>query len=446
MDNYKIPTNVKQVGNVDENLRIYMEDYVYSYLLQYSKANAGEESIAMLIGRCMIIDGQKVLFVSGAIQGLHTETKKGILNFTNESYEYVEEQRLKHFKGLEIVGWMLSQPGYGTYLSTAHINYHIDNFKKPYQVMFVLDTIEKMNTFFQYSKDDMEIREMDGFFVFYDKNQEMHEYILENKVETKIEEETKQKIKTRKIEEIEEVEESIEPSAVTIDENKDEEIKPINIINLDNIKKVKKNSKKKQKMNLQFIQNNQLFVGGVVIAFIMLISINIVESGNKITKLENDVNVLTEAYNLLVTHVNNSDNVSQVFASNDVQVSDQTETEQANETATEPTYIEEMPIENETKTDNELETEAQISETIDEAEVSIIEESDVESESIVNTDSEQTQEVTKLEKYYTVKQGDSLISISRNIYGNESMQQEIMDANGIEDPNKIYFGMKLLLP
>ncbi len=435
MDTYKIPTNVKQIGNVDNELRVYIEDYVYSYLLQYAKSNDNDESIAMLIGRCMIIDNKKVLFISGAIQGLHAETKKGILTFSDETYEYVEEQRLKHFKGLEIVGWMLSQPGYGTYLSTGHINYHINNFKKPYQVMFVLDTIEKMNTFFQYDKKDSEVKEMEGFFIFYDKNAEMQEYMLENRIETKVEEVNKQ-IKVRKIEpkneKIEKVEKIDKVEEKELENKKDKnEItqkreNKINVITIDKTKRGKKvENIKKPTLKL----NQQLLAGSLALAVTATIGINAIASDNKITKLENDVNVLTQAYNLLVTHVNNSDNVSQVFASNDVKISEV------------ENNVEEMPKEDEIKTDIELETDnVDLSELQDEVSVEIIEEDTFEEEQNIETF------VTNAPDYYVVKQGDSLISISRHIYGTDAMQQKIMDANNIEDPNKIYFGMKLLLP
>ncbi len=442
MDNYKIPTNVKQIGNVDSELRVYIEDYVYSYLLQYAKVGESEESIAMLIGRCMIIDGKKVLFISGAIQGLHAETKRGILTFSEESLEYIEEQRLKHFKGLEIVGWMLSQPGYGTYLSTGHVNYHISSFKKPYQVMFVLDTVEKMNTFFQYSKEDGQVKEMEGFFIFYEKNLEMQEYISENKIESKAEEQFNRQIKIKKpeIKEVIKQEETrvikkeakqevkknnLKERVQKIHNEPRKEENKINVINIDKTKSINK-VKPAKKPNFNF--NQQVLAGGLALAVMATVAMNIVVSDNKITKLENDVNVLTEAYNLLVTHVNNSENVSQVFASSDTKVTTE--------------KVEEMPKEDEKKTDVELQKETiSVTELQNEVFVDVVENETNDEETNVETFAP-----SEIPEYYIVRQGDSLISISRDVYGTDFMQQKIMDANNIKDPNKIYFGMKLLLP
>ena len=47
---------------------------------------------------------------------------------------------------------------------------------------------------------------------------------------------------------------------------------------------------------------------------------------------------------------------------------------------------------------------------------------------------------------YTVKEGDSLTSISRSIYNTADMVDEICALNGIEDVDRIYAGQTLLLP
>ncbi len=51
MDNFGFPSNIKQIGNVDSNMRIYIEDNVYTYLLKYAECNKNKESLAMLVGR-----------------------------------------------------------------------------------------------------------------------------------------------------------------------------------------------------------------------------------------------------------------------------------------------------------------------------------------------------------------------------------------------------------
>lgn len=48
--------------------------------------------------------------------------------------------------------------------------------------------------------------------------------------------------------------------------------------------------------------------------------------------------------------------------------------------------------------------------------------------------------------YYTVKKGDSLLSISRAVYENENMVEQICTLNGLQNTNMIYEGQKLKMP
>lgn len=48
--------------------------------------------------------------------------------------------------------------------------------------------------------------------------------------------------------------------------------------------------------------------------------------------------------------------------------------------------------------------------------------------------------------YYTVKKGDSLLSISRAVYENENMVEQICALNGLQNTNMIYEGQKLKMP
>lgn len=48
--------------------------------------------------------------------------------------------------------------------------------------------------------------------------------------------------------------------------------------------------------------------------------------------------------------------------------------------------------------------------------------------------------------FYTIKQGETLSDISRAIYNNVTMVDDIMKANDIEDPDKVYEGQKIVLP
>ena len=55
--------------------------------------------------------------------------------------------------------------------------------------------------------------------------------------------------------------------------------------------------------------------------------------------------------------------------------------------------------------------------------------------------------VSKYKYYkYTVKKGETLVSISRKVYGTQKLVQRIKTANTLNDQNQIYPGQKLIIP
>ena len=186
-DSSSLPTNIKQIGTIGDGLRVYVEDYVCTYLQQYAEAGGYDERIALLIGRTMVIDGQAVLFISGAVQGRHTEVRNGLPSFTEKSGEYAQSMIDEYFKGMEVVGWMQSQPGYGISLNQQHSVFHMVSFPKEYHVLFVMDPLERANAFYTYNGDKSGLSEAQGYFIYYDKNQAMQDYMIKHKVEDQAE-------------------------------------------------------------------------------------------------------------------------------------------------------------------------------------------------------------------------------------------------------------------
>lgn len=62
------------------------------------------------------------------------------------------------------------------------------------------------------------------------------------------------------------------------------------------------------------------------------------------------------------------------------------------------------------------------------------------------TSAEETEVMVGAYKSYIVKEGDTLLKISRNYYQDAAHVEEIRQLNQIEDPDYIYPGMVLRLP
>lgn len=175
-----LPEKTKQMGALESRIRIYIEDYVHTYLYQYGKSGGGKEKTAALVGRHLEINGEESVIISGAIQGKVAPQKNGAEGFSEETWEYIGSQMETYFKGMSLVGWVHLQPGFGSFLMAKDELFHEEFFKESWQVLFVIDSLDKMDTFYIYNEDGRGLRQSRGYFVYYDKNKEMQEYMLDN--------------------------------------------------------------------------------------------------------------------------------------------------------------------------------------------------------------------------------------------------------------------------
>ncbi|MCQ5137592.1 peptidoglycan-binding protein, partial [Coprococcus eutactus] len=60
---YELPKNIRQVGNAPGNYKIYLEDYVMTYLRKLAAPGNMRCRGAILPGRIYRQDGEKVMFI-----------------------------------------------------------------------------------------------------------------------------------------------------------------------------------------------------------------------------------------------------------------------------------------------------------------------------------------------------------------------------------------------
>ncbi|MEI3163666.1 MAG: LysM peptidoglycan-binding domain-containing protein [Lachnospirales bacterium] len=177
-----LPNNVKQVGSISDGNRIYLEDYACTYLEQYAASEGGKEKIALLVGRNLTINDDCVLFINGIIQGKYTIQKNGMIELTEKSWQYIEKQLNLYFKDCQVVGWAYVQPGFEDYISEKLCNFQKNNITKGLQVLYITDPTEKISGFYKWNNNDEVFNNIKGYIIYYEKNDGMHEYMLENKI------------------------------------------------------------------------------------------------------------------------------------------------------------------------------------------------------------------------------------------------------------------------
>ena len=487
MSEFEFPTNVKQIGSIGEGLRIYVEDYVCTYLIQCAESAGYDERIALLVGRSIVIDGQAVLFISGAIQGVFCKRENGISVMTERSWEYAEQMLNKHFAGLEIVGMMQSQPSYGIFLNTNYAEYYIQHFKKKEDVLFIIDPVEKVSAFYRRGEEVDNLVETKGYFIYYEKNQGMHEYMLENKIaKIKIQEEAaivekegitvnlmKEAVQRRKVESGQKKRRSREIGEGRESRERKERGAPRSIF------------------EQRKIVNMLVTSSAVLLLVVFIMGLGLIQNEGRIAMMEDQIRTISTAYREAVAQVRSDNNAEAVFASQNEDKSEGNENNE--ETRNEETRAEgeEERVAEEATGERVEEIAEQFAQVITESGADLLdmaeevgieevmmvanEEARTETDSVEETAASQdgemlatnatrevieatnvvqidpsqhsvTVSISTIPETYVVQEGDNLGYISLKFYGTRRMINRIMELNDMTDPDMLYFGKVIQLP
>ena len=412
MKDYMLPTNIKQIGSIGDGIRIYMEDYVCTYLNQYAQAGGYDERLALLVGRYLLIDGYPILFVNGAIQGKYTAERDGLLYFTDQTVSYADAMIEEFFEGMEIVGWMQTQPGYGIFLNQQYAAYHFREFPKVNQVMFVLDPLENVNAFYTYNEDRSALAEVRGYFIYYEKNTNMHEYMLSNKA-TEAEFTTKQASYV----ELPKTEPSERPA-------------PEDVIRRRYTERSVKKSAKEQKKTLNLLVS----MSAVLFMVSFVLGAGLIQSQNRLESMETQILQLNAIYRNLYTQVANP-----VFAPAEPDtLAVAPQGHQATLGYQQEIFIvdDDLPS---------LTSESAENREIDGIPVHPPVNVPVPQPAPAPAPAAPAPAARIVPETYTIQPGDSLSQISLYFYGVDRVA-EILALNGMTDPNMIIAGTTILLP
>ena len=403
-DDTTLPSNVKQMGSIEEGIRIYVEDYVYTYLYQYARSGGNKEKLAALAGKHMTVQGQEVIMISGAIQAKDTKQEKGAESFTEDTWRYINGQMEVYFKGLSLVGWVHTQPGFGTFLMARDETFHREFFKEPWQVLFVIDSLDKLDTFFIHNAEKTGLRPAKGYFIYYEKNQEMQEYMLDNslvrpRVENKTQttdvlEETKEQMQLQKGEDAKKQKKRPTP------EQRMDAAKDIRRV----LKKRAEEAEEENRSKLTMLAG----VSSILCIACLFMGVSLLNNISRVRKLETEIATVQSSYHAMAEQL---EETQMVFAA---QQAEQQQQEKLRKEAEEKAAREKQEAEKKAAEDA--------------------------------AKAEQAAKENAILGTYIVEEGDSLGYISQKFYGTSAGIKDIMLANGINDGNKIICGQTLVIP
>lgn len=415
----QLPKNIRQIGNVQGSVRIYMEDYVYTYLHGSGRSGWAHRG-SIFVGTRWQENGQKYLFVSGLVHIPDEYFKDGMPEFSDMMWGGVYQDIKCYYDQVEILGWGMDVAGDCAKLTGNLEQVHRKAFQGQEKFAFLLDSLEKEEAFYIYEKNML--RRRDGYYVYYEKNPQMRDYMMQGREE-----------------------EAPQP-----------EVDPQRAVVTSYREITSKNSRKGGKVFQTFVYASCL----ALLVAVTAMGVNMMSSAGKIERLEEAVSFL-EAAPADVEEDQAESPVDNPMGTPDG-IQDAAESgDQAESPVEEPAAEDTMQQTNpQIQIESDQTQQALIGETKDQ-QAADTQDAQAEPATEESTQPEQTDEpeaepqiedtadeeetpAFAEQDYYIVSRGESLLGISKKLYGKDYTKQ-LCERNGLEDENKIYAGQKLLL-
>ena len=387
----ELPKNITQIGETDKSCKIYMEDYVMSYMKQMNRFAEDKEMAIALYGRRSTEQMVTYCFIYGACK--LDFLQKMVKHLSQAQLQEIERLRKKYFPECEFVGYIVLT---GEMIEGVHIS------------------------------EQNGCRYIKGYACFYEKNDNMLAYMLDNRMEAAQPEEVEQ-------EKYEQVRKRQEERRAEFAEGEGRENRE-NRENLSNRAKSERSSGEIEKH-----MKGMRFAAASMFVLLCLVSVVTLQTdglskevSSKIKNLLQGASARTQQSEESLQAMSN-DTINTLVAEEQLTEAIRQENQQPNAVVSPlPT---EVPTPVATEIPTPLPTEAPTPEPTVEPSpepTAAPTEAPVQSEKVQNT--------------YMVRSGDTLIGISMSLYGSDAYVDEICELNNISDPDNVQIGQKILLP
>lgn len=386
----KLPKNIRQIGSPSGNKRIYIEDYVVTYLNYIARPGSTGARGAILLGEVKKSDIGDIIFISGAVDAQNIEFDMDETEFTEEAWSDIYEQVKEFFPELSVVGWFLSRMGFSTTINEKIEKMHVDNFPGTEKVLYVTDSLESDDAFYMYQKG--QLVKQKGYYIYYSKNEAMQGYIVHQRGD------------------------------MTESENNEIRRKDEEIIRAYRERNSRTSKEKAEGINLVYVASSFIVLG------MLAMGITVISNYDKVKDMEVSLNRLQLTAEATEEYAEAMNNPKENYLAENSDISD------VQIMGTEETPL--TDVITGTASDVSLETIETTEEPVTTQDASAEEVSTEQAISVVDS------EVT----YYTIQDGDTLGTIALKYYGDIQYVDVIAQANNMSVDDKIYMNQQLLIP
>lgn len=198
----RVPKNVKQIGEGNGKRKIYIEDYVMNFLKTRPQKEVEDAcTYGVLLGTIEKNEENTYLFVRGAVEAKgpleqNEETAGEYPFFEGDCWNHLYEDIKHYFDSSEIIGWYLIKKEISAHEMPLYNKVHLGNFTGLDKIFLTIEQREHEVTAYCAGMNGLE--QEDTFFIYYDRNDAMQQY-MNGSMPAKVEEEKNEKKETKTI-------------------------------------------------------------------------------------------------------------------------------------------------------------------------------------------------------------------------------------------------------
>ena len=379
----QLPKNVRQIGNVSDSPKIYVEDYVDTFFTQLcekcEKAGGGPIG-AFLVGDMQKSDEEEYIYIYGAIQ-MHELKMSGNEYVIDEAtWKHAYEDCKQYFEDGEMLGWFVAHQGVPLTPNEATVKLHKKSFPKKNTVFVMKDPVEKDETYYVHKLNDL--MEIGGHYTYYEKNPCMQNYMISARKKN-----------------------GVFPSE-TVEDRAAKDFR--NMVRT-------RNGRQKKAGSMMYA------LSACLVLVLIVMGVSMVNNFDKMKSVQTTLDNLSAG---VPETVETSGTVTAVTPEEEDGTGDTSDASAEEGSVQEDQNAEVQPDEQEEpEEDSSSDTTAEASDS-----------------------ASQSSGENGSNGVYVVEKGDTLAIISRKMYGDITHVDAICRMNGIEDGDLIYVGQKLLLP
>ena len=395
----QLPRNVRQIGNVSDSPKIYVEDYVDTFFAQLcekcEKSGKGPMG-AFLVGDIQPGTDEEYVYIYGAIQMHDLKMSGNEYVIDEDTWKHAYEDCKQYFEEGEMLGWFVAHPGVPLIPEASTVRLHKKSFPKKNTVFIMKDPVEKDETYYVHKMNDL--MEIGGHYTYYEKNPCMQNYMISSRK------------KNGAI------------SSETVEDRAAQDFRDL-------VRKRGEHQKRRKAGGMMYVAS------ACLVLVLIIMGVSMVNSFDRMKSVQSTLEALADTSDTVETR-ETSGSVTAVTSeeqAGDGQASEEDEAQSNENQSAEAQLAENQP-------DGSQSDDVQTAS------------SDAESSGTSETDSAAENQSTAYtgengsDGVYVVEEGDTLAIISRKMYGDVSHVDAICRMNGITDGNLIYVGQKLLLP